>query len=659
MLLQLSVGGPDPQLVSKAKGGRSATVQPVTSEEQVGIISAGVTSPGTIVTTSPGGQGVLVNLAKDPEIQLGSSSVYKKPGLIIDCGVEEGGGTQGEQKKGVLDEEEEAKLRQRWEEEECRIWLQKVRDRRDHQRQISNLSLKLLFPSHSLPKSTTMRLLNMKVCSAIRAGDLKTVKQVFEISTDKEREELLQQRQEDNVVVRRPSNGKDIVVSNPTLLMVSVSQWFVDIVDYLASFGKFLDEEHIVDDVTNNPRAFRGVTALHIASLSGKLSMVESLVRHGANVNRETTHGDTPLFEACFEGHLSVAQFLLDSGADATIANGKGTSCLMIATYADNAEVIQYLMARPESDREVNRVDRDGRSALFYTVAGGRLDTLVYLLENGASIMSDKHGVNILIEAAHHEQTEIVYYLLEEYPKQLSFSVCDQDNMGRNVLFYLVENKSTKILELLLYHGVPIEPADDGRTFLMTATLKNNKTLVKYLLEHANKLGLNPNERDKKGRNALFYCITGGDVHMFEMLIAHGMTVSPSADGITVLMQGVAKQKTDFTELILRHKENYDIDVNARDKDGWGALLYSVASGNLDIFRLLKAHGAKSHQATDGRTILMQAAAKGDSGVLDHILNHAQEYEVYVNQRDEDGWNALFYTIQGKETIFYMKLFSL
>lgn len=553
----------------------------------------------------------------------------------------------------ILDPLEEERIRQYCEEEEGKKWLQKVRDRKEHQRQISNLSLKLLFPSHSLPKSTTMRLLNMKVCSAIRAGDIKTIKQVFEISTEQEIEELLQQRQDDNVVVRRPSNGKDIVVKNPTLLMVSVCEWYVDIVEYLASFAKFLDEEHMVDDITNNPRAYRGVTALHIASLSGKLTMVESLVRHKANVNKQTTHGDTPLFEACFEGHLSVVQHLIDSGADITVANAKGTSCLMIATYADNAEVIQYLIAQPEASEEVNRIDRDGRSALFYTVAGGRLDTLVYLLENGAEIKSDKHGVNILIEAAHHEQTDIVYYILEEYQKKLTFSVHDQDNLGRNILFYLVENKSTKILELLLYYGVRFEPADDGRTFLMNATLKNNKTLVKYLLEYGNKLGLNPNEKDKKGRNALFYCITGGDVHLMQMLISHGVNVETSADGITVLMQAVAKQKWGFTEHILQYKEDYGIMINARDKDGWDALLYSVASGNLDIFLLLRAHGGKSQQALDGRTILMQAAAKGDCKLLGHILDHAQEYEAYVNQRDEDGWNALFYTIQGEAILFF------
>ena len=545
-------------------------------------------------------------------------------------------------------ETEEEKVRRDCLQEEGKKWLQRVRDRKDQQRQISNLSLKLLFPSHSLPKATTMKLLNMKVFSAIRGGDLRTLKQVFEISTPKEIEELLRERQDERVILRRPSNGKEIQVRRPTPLMVAVCEWYVDIVDHIASFHCCLDEEHTVDDATNNPRAYGSVTALHVAALSGKLNMVESLLKHGAHVNKQTTLGDTPLFESCFEGHLSVAQYIVEHGGDVTQSNLRGTSCLMIATYADNAEVIQYIMSLPEAETEVNRVDRDDRSALFYTVAGGRLDTLIFLLDNNAKITSDRHGVNILMEASHHEQTEIVYYLLEEFVGELPFSVHEHDAFGRNVLFYLVENKTTTILQLLLYRGVSIEPADDGRTFLMVAVLKNNKTLVRYLLENANKLGLNPNEKDKKGRNCLFYCITGGDVHLFEMLIERGVQVDVSEDGINVLMQGVAKQKRDFTEHILSKKNAYGIGVNTTDRDGWSALLYSVASSNMEIFVLLRLHGARCTAAVDGRTVLMQAAAKGDTLFMDHVLDQAKEYEVYINERDQDGWNALFYTVQGK-----------
>ncbi len=44
----------------------------------------------------------------------------------------------------------------------------------------------------------------------------------------------------------------------------------------------------------------------------------------------------------------------------------------------------------------------------------------------------------------------------------------------------------------------------------------------------------------------------------------------------------------------------------------------------------------------------MQAASRGDLNFITCILNNAQKYNVLVNEKDSDGWNALFYTIQGE-----------
>ena len=153
--------------------------------------------------------------------------------------------------------------------------------------------------------------------------------------------------------------------------------------EYLTGFALCLDEECTVDDTTNNPRGYGNVTALHLAALAGKVKMVTSLVTNGADVNKQTTLGDTPLFEACFEGHLSVVKYLVEAGADLSIPNNRKTTCLMIASYADNANVIKYLI---QKNLDVNAVDIEGRNAMFYTAAGGRLDTLIFLFDNGCQV---------------------------------------------------------------------------------------------------------------------------------------------------------------------------------------------------------------------------------------------------------------------------------
>ena len=136
------------------------------------------------------------------------------------------------------------------------------------------------------------------------------------------------------------------------------------------------------------------------------------------------------------------------------------------------------------------------------------------------------------------------------------------------------------------------------------------------------------------------------------MLLDHGANVDAKEnDGITPLMQSVAKNKYEFTQHLLEKREDYlfsDIDIDARDKDGWSPVLYSIAGGHLAVFNLLMENGAQCLPAADGRTILMQAAAKGDIKLIRHIVEKSKEYRVYPNQRDLDGWNCLFYTIQGK-----------
>ena len=63
----------------------------------------------------------------------------------------------------------------------------------------------------------------------------------------------------------------------------------------------------------------------------------------------------------------------------------------------------------PNVITDVTALDRDGRNVLFYNVAGGRLDTFAYLLDNGALVREDYQRINILMEAVHHGQVNIQF----------------------------------------------------------------------------------------------------------------------------------------------------------------------------------------------------------------------------------------------------------
>lgn len=60
----------------------------------------------------------------------------------------------------------------------------------------------------------------------------------------------------------------------------------------------------------------KGNTALHIASLAGRLEVVKLLVEKGAEINVQSQNGFTPLYMASQEGHSEVVKYLLARGGN-------------------------------------------------------------------------------------------------------------------------------------------------------------------------------------------------------------------------------------------------------------------------------------------------------------------------------------------------------
>ena len=69
---------------------------------------------------------------------------------------------------------------------------------------------------------------------------------------------------------------------------------------------------------------------LHLAAAQGRTSIVEALVRHGADINARGEEGYTPLHEAVELGHWLAALRLLEMGADPTIKNDEGYTPLAL-----------------------------------------------------------------------------------------------------------------------------------------------------------------------------------------------------------------------------------------------------------------------------------------------------------------------------------------
>jgi ankyrin repeat protein len=107
---------------------------------------------------------------------------------------------------------------------------------------------------------------------------------------------------------------------------------------------------------------FTGKQALHFATLSGNVELVEFILQHGGNVNAQDVDGLTAVHYAATTGNVSVLALLARFGAF------------------------------------VNTQDHQGETALFYAVREGQVNALKLLLQVGANPALQNEDEETVIE---------------------------------------------------------------------------------------------------------------------------------------------------------------------------------------------------------------------------------------------------------------------
>ena len=101
------------------------------------------------------------------------------------------------------------------------------------------------------------------------------------------------------------------------------------------------------------------------------------------------------------------------------------------------------------------------------------------------------------------------------------------------------------------------------------------------------------------------------------------------------LIEAVKNNDINRVNSILNNgKEN----INAKDRDGWTALIWASCKGDLEIVKLLVESGADiDAKDNDGWTALMRASWRGYSEIVQYLV----EIGADINIKNEDGKTAL------------------
>lgn len=393
-----------------------------------------------------------------------------------------------------------------------------------------------------------------------------------------------------------------------------------------------------------------GQTPLMFAVQQGSDQTIKMLLKAGASIDTEDQLGRTALDHARTRdaAGLEIAKGLMAAGASPTAPNKSGQTPLMSASSKENNIKMVQMLLETDAKATINAKDGRGLTALIGAAAYGDADAVKALLAAGANVNdSDRDGRTALMytmERSSDSGVEIMRILIAA-----GANIHATDASGRTAMLHVSQNARSVSdrFKVLIAAGANVNTPDgNGQTPLMMVSGWYTEPQVRTLLD----AGASINAKDKDGKTALLYAVSqdyATPAAVTKTLIAAGANVNEvTASGQTPLM--LAAKQRDSLETIQVLLANGAV-IDPKDKQGQNALMYAV-SGNRDstpdsisaaVKALIAAKADVNNVDVTGLTPLMLAAKTRDLTTIQLLLNAGARTS--INAKDKTGQAALLY----------------
>lgn len=137
-----------------------------------------------------------------------------------------------------------------------------------------------------------------------------------------------------------------------------------------------------------------------------------------------------------------------------------------------------------------------------------------------------------------------------------------------------------------------------GATPLLYSIYKNNRYITEFLIENGADLSI----KDFKTWNSIMYAAAFSDLYILSLLAEKDSTLLDTKTEFNVTPLHAASDYNNL-EAIMYLCTNSNIDINARDVDGWTPLYYAAHSKSIEAYNLLIMLGADSTIADNNNVL--------------------------------------------------------